>query len=257
MKKKYFFVIFFLILVIFFIINITSVNAKMYKILDSEGNVIRLTSDPVLSIKEKEAGYTISPPPEESIKPTQDQMKNKQEIKQEISSGSEKYDLRKVKWGMKKEEVKAAERGKIVLETEDEVDVMVPDFDDDFQLGYMFLEDKLYRSTYLFIGKFTNKNDYIDEFEKWKEALMKKYGKPTLDRVVWKNDLYKSDKQEWGMAVSVGHLLYAVQWETSTTEIGIMLMGNNYKINLGIFYESKKLKEWAKRIKEKEALKGL
>jgi len=74
---------------------------------------------------------------------------------------------------------------------------------------------------------------------------------------LWKNDLYKDDKSHWGMAISVGHLVYAVQWETPTTEIGIMLMGNNYKINLGIFYESKELKEWAKRIKEKEASKGL
>ena len=65
MKKKYYFVILFLILAIFFIINAPSVNAKMYKILDSEGNVIRLTNIPVLSIKEKEAGYTISPTPEE------------------------------------------------------------------------------------------------------------------------------------------------------------------------------------------------
>ena len=257
MKKRYFFVIFFLVLAIFFIINTSSVDAKMYKILDSEGNIIRITNSPVLSIKEKEAGYTISPLSEESVEPMQDQITNGQENKQETSSGSEKYDFRKINWGMKKEEVKATERGKIVFETEDEVDFMVPDFDNDFKCGYMFLEDKLYRSTYLFIGKFTNKNDYIYEFEKWKEALIKKYGKPTLDKVVWKNDLYKNDKQEWGMAVSVGHLLYAGQWETPTTEIGIMLMGNNYKINLGIFYESKELKEWAKRIKEKEASKGL
>jgi len=65
MKKKYYFVIIFLILAILFIINAPSVNAKMYKILDSEGNVIRLTNIPVLSIQEKEAGCTISPPPEE------------------------------------------------------------------------------------------------------------------------------------------------------------------------------------------------
>ncbi len=36
-----------------------------------------------------------------------------------------------------------------------------------------------------------------------------------------------------------------------------MLGGNNYQIYFGIFYESKKLKEWAKKLKEKETLKGL
>jgi hypothetical protein len=65
MKKKYYFVILFMLLAMFFIINSSSVNAKMYKILDSEGNVIRLTNIPKLSIQEKEAGYTVSPPPEE------------------------------------------------------------------------------------------------------------------------------------------------------------------------------------------------
>jgi len=63
MKKKPYIIIFFLVLAIF-IINTPNVNAKMYKIFDSEGNVIRLTNIPKLSIQEKEAGYTISPPPE-------------------------------------------------------------------------------------------------------------------------------------------------------------------------------------------------
>ncbi|MBU4350029.1 hypothetical protein KJ830_06990 [bacterium] len=67
MKRKYYFVILFLILAIFFLINASNVNAKMYKILDSEGNIIRLTNDPVLSIKETEAGYAISPSPKSII----------------------------------------------------------------------------------------------------------------------------------------------------------------------------------------------
>ena len=80
MKKRYYFVIFFLILAIFFIINASSVNAKMYKILDSEGNIIRLTNIPVLSIKEKEAGCTISPPPVGNIEPIQNQIIIEEEI---------------------------------------------------------------------------------------------------------------------------------------------------------------------------------
>ncbi|RXG64043.1 hypothetical protein ES695_14420, partial [Candidatus Atribacteria bacterium 1244-E10-H5-B2] len=63
MKRKYFLVVLFLILAMFFIINTSGIDAMMYKILDSEGNVVRIVSNPVLSIKEKEAGYTISPPP--------------------------------------------------------------------------------------------------------------------------------------------------------------------------------------------------
>ena len=234
MKKKYFFVIFFLVLTIFFVINASTVNAKMYKILDSEGNVICLTNNPTLSIKEKEAGCSISPPPGEN----------------------EEYDFRKITWGMNREEVKAAERGTIVFENEDEVDFMVPDFDNYFKCGYNFLEDKVYRSTYIFIGEFTNKNDYIYEYERWKEVLIKKYGQPTSDKWEWKDDLLKNDKQEWGTAVYAGHLEYSAQWETPTTKIAIMLTGINYEIYLGIFYVSKELYEWANRIKEKGTSKG-
>ena len=67
MEKKYYFVILFLVLAIFFIINTSSVNATMYKILDSERNIIRITSNPVLSIKEIEAGCIILSAPEGSI----------------------------------------------------------------------------------------------------------------------------------------------------------------------------------------------
>jgi hypothetical protein len=116
MKRKVFLVVVFLILAIFFIINTPSVNATMYKILDSEGNIIRLTNNPVLSNKEKEAECTISPPPEGIIMPTQDQITNGQENKQEILSGSEKYDFRKTNWGMSKEQVKVTEDNKLSYE---------------------------------------------------------------------------------------------------------------------------------------------
>lgn len=242
MKKKCNFVILFLIFIMFFIINTFSAYAKIYKILDNEGNVICLTNNPILSIKEKETGYTISPPPKGSITIAG------QENKQEISSRSEKYDFRKINWGMNKEEVKAAERGTIVFENEFEVDFMVPDFDSYFKCGYNFLEDKVYRSTYLFIGEFDNKNDYIYEYEKWKEVLIKKYGQPISDKWEWKDDLLKNEKQEWGTAVYMGHLEYSAQWETPTTGIAIMLTGINHEICLGIFYVSKELYEWADRI---------
>ena len=116
MKKKYFFVIFFLVLTIFFVINTSSVNANMYKILDSEGNIIRITDNPVLSIKEIEAGCKILSAPEGITMPTQDQITNGQENKQEISSESEKYDFRKTNWGMSKEQVKVTEDKKPDLE---------------------------------------------------------------------------------------------------------------------------------------------
>jgi hypothetical protein len=76
MKKRYYLLVLFLILVMFFLINTSNANAKIYKILDSEGNLIRVVDSPVLSTKEKEAGCSISPLPKSII----------------VSSGLEKTD---------------------------------------------------------------------------------------------------------------------------------------------------------------------
>ena len=252
MKKKYFFVIFFLLLAIFFIINSSSVNAKMYKILDSGGNIIRLTSNPVLTIEEKEAGCTISPPPGGSIEPIQDQITNEQEIKQQVSSGSEKYDFRKTNWGMSKEQVKATENKKPDLEEDNALAYYVKINGDDYICAYSFLKDKLYNTGYVIAEKHTNRNLYIDDYKKLKETLIKKYGKPLTDRTTWDNDLYKGDRSEWGFAVSLGHLSYGATWETSTTYITLGLNGDNYKISLLIAYDSKELEAWKKQIKDKE-----
>jgi hypothetical protein len=73
---------------------------------------------------------------------------------------------------------------------------------------------------------------------------------------VWKDDLYKDDKSEWGFAVSLGHLAYGASWETSATKIEIMLLGDNYEINLFLSYFSKELEEWVKQTEEKEATKN-
>lgn len=256
MKRKYFLLVLFFILAIFFIINTSSVNATMYKILDSEGNVIRLTNNPVLSIEEKEAGYTIYPPPGGSIEPMQEQIVNGQEIKQEISSGSEKYNFRKANWGMSREQVRATEDKKPDFEDDTSLGYDVKINGKDFRCIYGFLEDKLYNGGYGFAGKHTNDNLYIDDYEELKKILTKKYGKPKTDLPgIWKNNLYKNDRSHWGMAISVGHLVYAAQWETSTTTISMMISGDNFKISLTLTYDSKELREWAKRIKEKEASK--
>jgi len=65
MKRKYFLLVLVLVLSTFFLSNILSVDAVLYKVLDEEGKLIRLTNEPVLSVSEKEAGYTLDPPIEE------------------------------------------------------------------------------------------------------------------------------------------------------------------------------------------------
>ena len=312
----------------------------------------------------------------------------------------DKYDFRKTNWGMSKEQVKATEDKKPDFEDNIMLSYEVMISEKDFECAYLFLEDKLYGSGYLFFGEHTNKNLYIDDYEELKEILSKEYGKPKIDKVTWKNDLFKNleisneliselkenikekekqirklranltkekkdleqeytdklsilaekkakldaslaekekiwldkDKEQFiirleeevkeykknisrlynaianlkvqltkekkdlekeyadklselreeknklgtllaekeaeyanklslleeqsrGLAISIGDLAYGASWETSTTKIDLMLLGDNYKIKLILSYISKELEEWVKQTKEKEASK--
>lgn len=58
------------------------------------------------------------------------------------------------------------------------------------------------------------------------------------------------DREEWGFAVSLGHLVYFSTWETSETEISEALYGDNYKISFSIEYTSKSFKSLEQAEKE-------
>lgn len=171
-----------------------------------------------------------------------------------LSAGEVKYDFRKANWGMSVEQVKATEKNKIVLEDEKTLATGRVQVDGkECIYVYYFLEDKLYRAAYGFMEKHTNKNLHIDDYEDLKEILTKKYGKPVFDKVTWRNDLFKNSRQDWGTAISMGHLEYFSSWETSTTYINLGLDGDNYKISLTLGYYSIELKEWADKIEEEKA----
>jgi len=53
--------------------------------------------------------------------------------------------------------------------------------------------------------------------------------------------LYKDDPQDWGMAVSAGHMIKYAKWETNTTNISIIMTGDNYEITTMVGYESKNI----------------
>jgi len=103
-----------------------------------------------------------------------------------------KYDFRKTNWGMSKEQVKTTEDKKPDFEDNTILSYEVTIIEKDFECVYLFLEDKLYGSRYLFLGEHTNKNLYIDDYEELKDILTKEYGKPKIDKVIRKNDLFKN-----------------------------------------------------------------
>jgi len=250
MKKRYFFVIFFLVLAIFFIINTSSVNAIMYKILDSEGNIIRITNMPILSIKEKEAGYTISPPP------------NEQEIKQEALSKGNKYDFRETNWGMSKEQVKEIEKN-ITLIGEDIVQDSIMGCDGSLHykgevnglecdVYYYFMKDRLISATYKKVDSIVRfKVKFISNYKSLKSYLIKKYGKPYDDGI----EMIKDEP-------IAPYAMVAWKYPTdSIYQILLLLMGfeDRNEIEWLINYQSKEgknVKEYLADYTEKEKAKA-
>lgn len=167
---------------------------------------------------------------------------------------SEEFDFRKTYWGMSKENVKATETGEIIRDN----DILAYEG----IIGglkayiiYIFVDNKLVRSKYVFIEKHSNRNDYIHDYNNLKNILTKKYKQSNEDKVYWKNDLYEDDYENWGLAISIGHLTQFSNWKTDKTEIWLSLTGDNYSIDLAVEYSSIKLSELenAKRETQTEA----
>lgn len=187
----------------------------------------------------------------------------KVDIKTEIPAIS-KSGFRETSWGMSQEQVKKIEKSEFMKKKHSKssgLDILIYNGkvgDLDCIYAYYFAENQLVEGRYVFTEKHANNILFIDDFRKVKESLTEKYGKPTKDEVIWKNDLFKSDHSHWGAALGIGHVFFQVAWNTSETLLLLQLSGDNYKVDHKLSYGSriKEHKELVKKAKEK-AGKGI
>lgn len=169
---------------------------------------------------------------------------------------AENYNFRKTKWGMSIAEVKSSEPLDVTKEEDNLLGYKTVVIGKDVLVAYFFIDNQLVRTRYVLAESHTNNNDYIADYNDFKKILIKKYGPPRKDETFWKNDQYKDDYSHWGLAISMGHLIYYSNWETEDTEINNMLMGDNYDTSCIVEYSSKNLKEIEKKAEEKKALEA-
>ncbi|NIO48439.1 MAG: hypothetical protein GTN73_03220 [Candidatus Aminicenantes bacterium] len=170
-----------------------------------------------------------------------------------------KAGFRGVLWGASKEHVKKAETSEFMKEDKvggalKGLEMLVYKADVaglDGMIIYYFAKSLLTRARYIITESHSNKNLYLEDFKSIKSQLTKKYGSPERDDTIWSNDLYRDDPSEYGMAVSVGHLIYVAEWYPPESAIQLLLRGDNYKINLWVEYTSDALKEFEKKVREK------
>jgi hypothetical protein len=145
-------------------------------------------------------------------------------------------DIRGHSWGDSSAAVKKSEQGTLLVETVNSL-LFVDTVDGlPVEVFYQFLNGRLVSASYFNIEPHTNKNDFIEDYRKLNQVLTGKYGKPKVDKVVWSNELYKGDPSSYGLAVSVGHLLYRSEWKLEHMTIVSVLKGEDLEVSHQVAY---------------------
>lgn len=138
-------------------------------------------------------------------------------------------------------EVKAIEKNKLLTELEGDNNGLILIYNGtvvgyNFYIKYFFINDRLLAGELKYSEKHTSKNIYIERYNSLATKLSRKYGEPSKKKVTWRDDLYRDDPDEYGFAVSLGHLRYHSRWDYDNGTIALILNGDNYEVDLSILY---------------------
>jgi hypothetical protein len=146
-------------------------------------------------------------------------------------------DIRGHSWGDSPAKVKQTDKGNFLVQTGDSILFADTINGLPVEVFYQFRGGRLVSAGYFNTEPHANKNDFIQDYRKLNELLTEKHGKPKVDKVVWRNDLYKDNPSNYGQAVSVGHLTYRTEWNLGRTTIVSMLRGDSLEVNHQVTYE--------------------
>lgn len=165
--------------------------------------------------------------------------------------------FRRSRWGDGRAAVVESEP----IEPADETDVYVAYITQvaglDCAAFFTFAQDQLVHGFYTIREEHSEPQASLNDYQRLGELLQTKYGDPVYDQIVWNNTLYQDEPSEWGMAVSVGHMRMFSQWQSKTTDVELLLVGDNYQVTLAINYRSRELVSLEDARKEQLALDDL
>lgn len=168
-------------------------------------------------------------------------------------------DFRGFSWGNPLEKVQANEKSKFVLKEKDDA---LEYFDQlagsDCSVIYTFNDNnKLISGVYVFTKNYSNPQLYIQDYNKFKALLTKKYGKPRLEKESWGGNLPNPDKERYGQSVADGKLTLNADWDTDRSLIKIDLITSERRPSLRIHYTTKTLNELENKEQLEQALSKL
>jgi len=146
-------------------------------------------------------------------------------------------------WGEGPERLRTAVSGDIERDEQGKLIYLRNIHDHEVLEGYEFRQESLVRGQYIVLQRpLHGLNEFIGYYTSLKQALKGIYGQPSLDRVVWDNDVYQPLPDYWGVAVMIGHLHYHATWETREGTITLELTGNRHS---KLFLEFKSARDGA------------
>ena len=83
----------------------------------------------------------------------------------------------------------------------------------DSNATFKFSNDSLIECQYILTKRYYYTTEFIYDFEEIQDILKKKYGEPTTDEQIWTSSFYRSYKEYWGVALTLGNLKCKSLWE--------------------------------------------
>jgi hypothetical protein len=168
-----------------------------------------------------------------------------------------KTNFRNTRWGMNKTQVVRIEGSPNQRENSGGMDIIqYPQkvLNMDCMIGYVFAYNKLAKAKYSFLANYEDKNQYIRSYDKIRDILIQKYGKPEAEKVLWQDKQYQADRSKWGLALSQGHLEFNSLWKDSETEIQLRVYGGRNRIFLVALYSGLEYMDLTKKVRAQSHL---
>lgn len=162
-------------------------------------------------------------------------------------------EFEEMKWGLTKKQVLEREGKPFSQEKTKGFDIMTYRqriINIDCAIDYVFAANKLSQTKFRFQNQYSEKNASLEDYQRIKQALVQRFGRPVEEKMNWFDPSYKDDFSAWGKAISLGHLELRSRWLTQQTEILARLTGSENEIILTVEYTGLQLRELAKKAAE-------
>jgi hypothetical protein len=98
-------------------------------------------------------------------------------------------------------------------------------------LAYVLDDEKLVAVRLHLLERYADKDRYVADYNKIRDFLTEKVGKPRSNNVVWREDRAFAERNEgWGAALSKGCLRLAAEWVFQGTGLRLSLTGDNNEV---------------------------